>query len=147
MLDIDYSEQLERITSSINWSIQLPDRLKDFFAVSGDSGTVYSDDRKQVRIRARTPCIGYFEKSIPAVSRSNKPRPIYTSDFSRGGCGFIAPEQIYPTEHLRLILPKFWIQVEVVRCRKLGPNCFEAGAILLVKNPPDPRAFELASSI
>ena len=87
----------------------------------------------------------YKEKldTLSSMKRDCGYIPVYTADFSRGGCGFISAIQIFPTERIRLILPTFWIQLEIVRCRKLGSKCYEVGGVLLSKNQPDPAAFEL----
>ena len=143
MLDESYKEKLDAILESTTWSIQLPARLADFFSVRGDSQSTEHEERKHLRIRARAKCIGYFESRLVGLGRDSNGIPIYTADFSRGGCGFISAIQIFPKEKLRLILPTFWLQVEAVRCRKLGPNCYEVGSVLIAKNEPTPSVFIL----
>jgi hypothetical protein len=143
MLDESYKEKLDTVLESINWTIQLPARLADFFSVRGDTQIAEHEDRKHVRIRARAKCAGFFESALSSLNRDGGYIPVYTADFSRGGCGFVSAIQIFPTERIRLILPTFWIQLEIVRCRKLGSKCYEVGGVLLSKNQPDPAAFEL----
>jgi len=141
MLDEPYKEKLEALLASTNWSIALPASLEDFFYVRGDSQSTVHEERQHIRIRARARCVGYFESTLPSLRRSSSGMPIYTADFSRGGCGFLSAIQILPTERIRLILPTFWLQVEAVRCRKLGPNCYEVGSRLIAKNTPSDLAF------
>lgn len=143
MLEEPYQEKLDSILATINWSIELPPRLADFFSVRGDSQTTVQEERKHIRIRARAKCPGFFESTLPSLNRNVTFIPIYTSDFSRGGCGFLSSIQIFPTERLRLILPTFWLQLQIVRCRKLGVNCYEIGSELVSKNQPSPEAFLL----
>jgi hypothetical protein len=143
MLDESYKEKLDSALASTIWSIQLPARLADFFSVRGDSQSIVHEERKHLRIRARAKCVGYFESTMLSMQRDTVGIPIYTADFSRGGCGFISAIQIFPTERLRLILPTFWLQVEAVRCRKLGPKCYEIGSELIAKHQPDPSVFNL----
>lgn len=143
MLDEPYKEKLDVVLASMNWTIQLPARLADFFSVRGDSQIAEHEERKHIRIRARAKCAGLFVSTLTCLERDSKCIPVYTSDFSRGGCGFLSSIQIYPTERIRLMLPNFWLQLEIVRCRKLGPKCYEVGSVLLAKNQPDPAAFEL----
>jgi hypothetical protein len=147
MLEEPYKEKLDSLLATINWSIQLPPRLSDFFSVRGDSQSAVQEERKHIRIRARAKCPGFFESTLPSLHRDSTCIPIYTADFSRGGCGFISAIQIFPTERLRLILPTFWLQLQIVRCRKLGPRCYEIGSILVAKNQPNPVAFDLQKSI
>ncbi len=143
MLDEPYKEKLDAVLESLNWTIQLPARLTDFFSVRGDSQIAEHEERKHIRIRARAKCVGFFESTLYCMQRDAGYLPLYTADFSRGGCGFLSSIQIFPTERIRLMLPTFWLQLEIVRCRKLGPNCFEVGGVLLSKNQPDLLAFKL----
>lgn len=143
MLEEPYKEKLDAVLTSMVWSIQLPSRLADFFSVRGDSQSAVYEERKHIRIRARAKCAGFFESTLSSLPRDSIGIPVYTADFSRGGCGFLSAIQIFPTERLRLILPTFWLQIEAVRCRKLGPKCYEVGSVLLAKNQPNPSAFEL----
>lgn len=143
MLDESYKEKFDALLASTDCSIQLPARMADFFSVRGDSHSTAYEERKHLRIRARAKSIGYFESTIPGMKRDALGIPIFTADFSRGGCGFLSAIQIFPSERLRLILPTFWLQIESVRCRKLGPNCYEVGSILISKNQPGPLAFSL----
>lgn len=142
MLDEDYSKQLDAIKQSIPWSIQLPESMSRFFEYSGECAISHNEERRFMRIRARMHAIGFFDLTISSVDRDRVPFGVYTADFSRTGCSFISHFQLFPTEEVRLILPKFWLQLQVVRCRKLGDNCFENGAVLISRNPASEKAFE-----
>jgi hypothetical protein len=141
MLEEYYPRKLLEVIDSLDWSINLPESMHDFFAISGDTPIVPEDCRTQQRLRARTRGVGYSEYSLPTITRSFKALPIYTKDFSRGGCGLIATEQFFPTERLRLLTPMYWIQIEVVRCRRLNAQCYEIGATLKAKHSPSMHAF------
>lgn len=142
MLDEDYSNQLDLIKQSLAWSIELPPSMERFFDYAGESGVTPHEARRFMRIRARTHAVAFFELSVPSVEREPVPFGVYTADFSRTGCSFVSHFQLYPTEEVRLILPKFWLQLQVVRCRKLGERCFENGAVLISRNPVSSRAFD-----
>lgn len=144
MLEEPYKEKLDLVLETMTWSIQLPPRLADFFSVRGDSQIAQYEERKHIRIRARAKGAGFFESSLTNLNRDKAGIPIYTADFSRGGCGFLSAIQIFPTERLRLMLPTFWMQIEAVRCRKLGTKCYEVGGVLLAKNEPNSSAFEFS---
>jgi hypothetical protein len=65
----------------------------------------------------------------------------YTRDFSRWGCGFLTTEQLFPEERVRIVLPTFWVQLLVVRTRRITSKCYESGGKLIRTYEPDPRAF------
>jgi hypothetical protein len=141
VLDEAYKKKLDEVLNCLDWTIQLPNRLADFFSVRGDSQSVDHEERKHIRMRARTRCIGYVESSLPSMKRPLDGIPIYTADFSIRGCGFLSSIQLFPTEIVRLVLPTFWLKIKIVRCRKLGGNCYESGGEIISKNQPCLEAF------
>ncbi|XZE18879.1 PilZ domain-containing protein [Pirellulaceae bacterium SH449] len=141
MLDEAYKEKLDEVLNRVDGTLQLPNRLADFFSVRGDSQSSDHEERKHIRMRARTRCVGYVESSLPAMNRQRGEIPIYTADFSKGGCGFLSSIQLFPTEIIRLVLPTFWLKIKIVRCRKLGENCYESGGEIISKNQPCLEAF------
>ncbi len=116
--------------------------MSDFFDNSGDAPTVPHEERRHLRIRARTQAVGFVEQCLPSLPRGNKAFGVFTSDFSRAGCGFLSSFQLFPGEKIRLLLPQFWLRLQVVRCRKLGHLCYEAGTLLISRNPSSSGAFQ-----
>ncbi len=68
-VDEPYKEKLDTLLSTIDWSIRLPARLADFFAVRGDSQIAEYEERKHIRLRARAKCIGFFESGLTEFPR------------------------------------------------------------------------------
>jgi len=133
---------LARLIARTEWSIELPEQWSGFFKESGLSASTVGDARRGGRVRVRTHGVAVPEKTVPAIPRPFKALGIFTSDFSRHGFGFMADRQFFPTEVVRIILPTFWMRVNVVRCRRLGTLCFENGAELVQRLDPSDRAFE-----
>jgi hypothetical protein len=142
MLDKDYSRQLDALKQGIQWAIELPPSLQRFFDCSGEMPIAPNEERRFQRIRARTEAVGYIDIPVSSIGRDKMPFGAYTCDFSRSGCSFLTSFQLYPNEELRLILSKFWLQLRVVRCRRLGPNCYESGSVLISRNPANDLAFD-----
>lgn len=141
MLEADYSEQFCRLVNEIDWDIELPIEWKDYFQDRGETTCFTDDERINRRLKVRTHGILWFENSLPFCPRTKEPVGVYTRDFARHGIGFLTPFQIYPEEHVRIVLPTFWIQVEVVRTRRITSKCYEIGSKLIWKHDPSLDAF------
>jgi hypothetical protein len=67
--------------------------------------------------------------TIKALPRAVEWHKVVLLNVGRGGVGFLHSRQLYPSERLQLIFPDLRPRyIEVVRCRKLGSQCFEVGA-------------------
>ncbi len=88
----------------------------------------------------RTYGLMWFEDSLPFCDRPAKPIGIYSRDFCRHGVGFLSPFELYPDERVRIALPAFWIQLLVVRARRITSHCYEIGTELIQQHDPDPAA-------
>jgi hypothetical protein len=147
VLGSNYSEVLQSLMQQVRWSIQLPPHMERFFQESGPVATLPGDERRAARLMVRTRCILIPESPLPAFPRSAEPAAVYTSDLSRNGLGFIAPQQYYPEEEIRLILPTMWLRGSIARSRRLGPHCFQIGARLLSKHEPSLEAFSVLDEL
>ncbi len=142
MLGINYTERLEALIDRLDWSIELPPNWSGFFDETGESSSLVDDQRQNRRMKIRTLAVMHLEHRLPAIPRPELPLAAYTRDFSRRGCGFIAPVQLFPQEMVRLILPTFWLRLLIVRARRVGNHCFEIGTELIEQNKPSNAAFD-----
>ena len=142
MLEIDYSTQLGKLIQSIDWDIELPVEWSDYFEQRGEVASYADDERNNQRLKVRTHGVLWFDKALPFCPRSTDPVGIYTRDFSRHGAGFLAPFEMYPEEQLRIALPTFWVQLHVVRVRRITSKCYEIGATLIQRHDPSLEVFE-----
>ena len=143
MLEIDYSTQLGELIQSIDWNIELPVEWSDYFDQRGEIASYAEDERNNQRLKIRTHGVLWFEGSLPFRKRPTDPIGTYTRDFSRHGAGFLSPFEVYPEERVRIALPTFWVQLHVVRARRITSKCYEVGATLIQRNDPGPEAFEI----
>ncbi len=141
MLAQDYQHRLGLLIQSVPDKIELPVGYENFFGESGPTSSVENDRRSSVRMRVRTSGILIPRRWLPAFPRSTAPELIYTKDFSKTGFGFVTHQQYFPGEHVRVVLATFWMEIVIRRCRRLGPDCFEAGGTLLERHDMSLEAF------
>src|SRR5262249_28291819 len=70
-----------------------------------------------------------YRTTIPHLEREAGWHNVYITNVSRDGIGLLHSEALYPSENMRLLLLSGQMAtIEIVNCRRLGPNCFEVGA-------------------
>jgi hypothetical protein len=143
VLEIDYSTQLGELIQSVDWNIELPVEWSDYFEERGEIASYADDERHNQRLKIRTHGVLWFDRWLPFRPRTSDPVGIYTRDFSRQGAGFLMPFEVYPEEQVRMALPTFWVQLHVVRARRITSKCYEIGATLIQRHDPGPGAFEI----
>jgi hypothetical protein len=144
MLENDYSSRFGELIESVVWDIELPRDWSDYFDQQEEMHSFEGDVRMNKRMMIRTYGIMWFEKTMPFCDRSTKPMGVYTCDFSRRGVGLLTPFEVYPEEQIRVALPAFWVQLTVVRARRITSKCYEIGTELIQRNDPDPAALTSA---
>lgn len=142
MLGEHYPKLLATLIDRAAWSITLPETHRNFFTERGQAMSIASEQRNAGRMRVRTRGIMIYEGRLQAIARPRRCIGIYTGDFSHNGIGFIAPHQLFPGESVRILFPTFWMQVHVVRARRLGQRCFEIGGTLIRRCDPSEDAFD-----
>lgn len=141
MLESDYTKRFKSLIQSVDWNIELPSTWSNYFDEVGECNSLTEDERQNRRVKVRSQGVMLNERSLPSCDRGTDPIGIYSRDFSRRGCGFIAPHQLFPQEAVRLILPTFWMRLLITRTRRVGPSCYEVGGELIVQHVPSEEAF------
>ncbi len=141
MLEDDYSSRFSRLIESVQWDIELPRDWTDYFEHRGETSSFNGDVRTNKRMMVRTYGVMWIVESLPFCHRSAEPIGVYSRDFSRHGVGLLTPFQLFPEERIRVVLPAFWVELLVVRARRITSKCYEVGAELLQRHDPDPMAF------
>lgn len=136
MLEANYPKLFARLIEKVEWRIELPRELSDFFDHGGPNPANAYDMRRCPRMRSRHRGVMYFSRALPAFPRSDAPMGVYTVDLSRTGFGCLCAEQLFPGEQVRVLLPNCWLEATVARGRRLGPQCFEAGSVLKAVHKP-----------
>jgi hypothetical protein len=76
------------------------------------------EKRKFVRLRCQGRAI--LERELEHLA-------VYVVDLSRTGIGIISPVQLFPSELVELATPDRRLPLRVVRCIRLGPDCYHCG--------------------
>ena len=111
--------------------VQFPPKLREELERTGAVPVPGDDIRRHRRIFCRGEkhrAALELRQTLPPLPRATTWHGIYTSDFSKLGCGFIHSSLLYPGEKLRMILltgvERF---VEVAWCRRIDKTCFAIG--------------------
>jgi hypothetical protein len=111
--------------------VQFPPKLREELERTGAVPVPTDDVRRHRRIYCRGEkhrAALELKQTLPALPRPTAWHCVYTSDFSKSGCGFIHSSILYPGEKLRMVLlTGAQRQVEVAWCRRLDKHCYAAG--------------------
>ncbi len=143
MLEIDYPTRFGELIASRECEIELPSEWTGYFDERGEITAYLSDERSNSRLKIRTEGLMWFEHTLPFRPREALMTRVYTKDFSRCGLGFLTPFELYPEECVRIVLSTFWLDVQVVRARRITSKCYEIGTKLLGRYEPSMDAFDL----
>jgi hypothetical protein len=121
MLELDNGQKLmDELWQATASRVELRDAARQaFFAVHG-AGPLYYDNR---RIYHR-----YYMRGKAVLKRGTSMHGTYTKDVSRQGVGFLSPVPLLPKERVKLRTAAAELSLEVTRCRRVDPGCFECGA-------------------
>lgn len=121
MLEFDNDQKLmEELWESTASRVELREAVKKTFFAAHGAGPLYYDNR---RIYHR-----YFLRAKAVLKRASSVHGTYTKDVSRQGIGFLSPVPLMPKERVKLRTAATELSLEVTRCRRVDPGCFECGA-------------------
>lgn len=121
MLEIDnYPTLIEELWENATTKVQLPEPMRQsFFDVRG-AEPIHLDNRRGYH--------RYFMRGKAVLKRNRAVLGAYTKDLSREGIGFLSPVPLLPKERVMLQVAARELSLEVTRCRRVDPACFECGA-------------------
>jgi hypothetical protein len=141
MLDFDYPQHYAAVVQQTPWTITLPETWIDYFHETGVMPNRVGEQRSALRRIVRTVGLLRIDEPLPAIPRTGGFIGVYTRDFSKNAVGLLSPIQLYPGETVRLVLPTFWLKLQVARCLRHNEKCYEVGAELNSRHDPDRLAF------
>ncbi len=106
----------------------LPVGLASFFDESGFASPSPHERRRYARLKIRK-CVDIDFLGVGGKPPRHSGKAL-TSDLSKEGVGILYHEQVFPEERFKIRIGEQIITALVMRCRKLGPNCYEVGAII-----------------
>src|SRR6476619_7586244 len=121
MLAIDNGKKLmEELWEATATKVELPDSLKTtYFAVQGPEPLFHDNRRAYHR---------YYMRGKAVLKRGQTMHGSFTKDVSRQGVAFLSPVPLLPKERVKLRVPTAELSLEVKRCKRVDPKCFECGA-------------------
>jgi PilZ domain-containing protein len=130
MLDADYLGNLNRVLASLEDRIELSPAERLIFFHNDTSAPIpnANERRRFPRHQLRQRAVMDLRQTLPCIERVRAFHCIYVRDISRTGIGFLHADELFPGEECRLCLPQKELRVNVVLCRRKGPNCFVIGA-------------------
>lgn len=115
--------------------VELPPDLETFFQEYGYQSCPEEKFRDNARLSVRGEVQFAFSKTPPKIeSLLEHPTRLATGlikDLSRSGVALLYHKQLYPTQELKVFFHGREITVKVVRCKRLGTNCYEVGGVVL----------------
>ena len=103
----------------------LPCSAEEFFAASGP--LLDRDSCRRAHERYHLRCRGIIKKDLQTHA-------VYLQDVSRMGMGLLSPVQLFPRQRIQLWLEnQSSYQLEITRCRRLGPSCYVCGTVFILK--------------
>jgi hypothetical protein len=121
MLDLSQEEEAIAVAwESASLIPQLPESMQDFF---DQHGAIPS------RPGCRRAYSRFYLRGKAILRRGEDNFGVFTADASRQGIRFLSPIALELKQRYRIRLPKTKeFQIEVVRCNRLGEQCFDCGA-------------------
>jgi hypothetical protein len=121
MLEFDNGQKLMNdLWEATPAKVDLPESLRSaYFGAQGPEPLFHDNRRSYHR---------YFMRGKAVLKRGPSMIGTYTKDVSRQGVAFLSPVALLPKERVKLRVPATELSLEVTRCRRLDPKCFECGA-------------------
>lgn len=113
--------------------VEIPEDVRDdFFRGRGYSSSTVDEKRRRARLAVRDEASVAFANT-PNRYQESADQELYAlvKDLSRGGIAILYHEQVFPEDMFRVYFQSRTVTAIAVRCRKLGPKCFEIGARVL----------------
>ena len=121
MLEFDNGQKLMNdLWEATAIKVELPDDLRPTYFGPQGPAPLYHDNRRTFH--------RYYMRGKAVLKRRTSIIGTYTKDVSRQGVAFLSPVPLLPKERVKLRVPMAELSLEVSRCRRLNPNCFECGA-------------------
>ncbi len=106
----------------------LPSSLDNFFDETGYCDDESFEARRASRLRIRREASMRIEESPPSLQRIDRDWIVIVKDISRVGISFLSHDLLWPSEKIFIRFRGRQIRAKIVRCRQLGPQCWECGA-------------------
>lgn len=113
----------------------LPEELQRFYAERGYLAAMPHEDRAHARLNVRSQGFICFLPASPIphcdiIAGDTCQGTVLVKDISKTGIAILYHRQIFPCEKLAIFLHGRATEATAVRCRRIGPQCYETGATI-----------------
>ena len=125
MLGLGNATTIAELWETSESKAALPVPAEEFFAASGPLLDRASCRRAHER---------YYLRCRAIIKKDSLTHAAYLQDISRMGMGLLSPVQLFPRQRIQLWMEnQSSYQLEITRCRRLGPNCYACGTVFILK--------------
>lgn len=113
----------------------LPESLRSFYTERGYLATKPHEERHYARLNVRSHGnIRFFQQTysqqFDLIASDEIQGTVLVKDLSRTGIAILYHRQVFPGERFELLVHSRSIDATAVRCRRIGPKCYETGATI-----------------
>ena len=113
---------------ALSCDIELPEDWQDRQQSVGQLVDEYEATRRYPRRACSASAAMRLQRTLPAIRRQSIWSRVLLQNISRCGAGFLHSEQLFPNEEAVIVFPNGSQRiVRVMRCRRLGPKCYDVG--------------------
>jgi hypothetical protein len=128
-------EELASFKAFAPLRVILPEELQRFYAERGYLAAMPHEDRAYARLNVRAQGFIRFLSTSPIpncdiIASDTRQGTILVKDISKTGIAFLYHRQIFPCEKLAIFLHGRALEATAIRCRRIGPQCYEIGAMI-----------------
>ncbi len=123
--------------------VGLPEEIqRTFFTETGYAPTTAEEQRSRARLRVRSEAVVEVLEKAGQLVKDGTPTLALVKDLSRSGIAILYHEQLFPEDIFRVCFHGRIVTASVVRCRRMGSNCFEIGAGILATCAVEEESFD-----
>lgn len=118
----------------------LPAKLQKFYDERGYMAPMPHEERRYARLNVRSH--GNIRFSLQrhrllfdSIAADEQQGTVLVKDLSRTGIAILYHRQIFPGERFDILILGRAIDATAVRCRRIGPQCYETGATINSVSP------------
>lgn len=113
----------------------LPEELQRFYAERGYLAAMPHEERTCARLNVRSQGFIRFFPTLPSlackiIDADTRQGTVLVKDISKTGIAILYHRQILPCERFEIFLHGRVIEATAVRCRRIGPQCYETGSVV-----------------
>ncbi len=129
----DLTDEASLSTHFAPLKVVLPEELLRFYAERGYLASMPREERTKARLNVRAKGFIRFLPTLPSlhceiIASDTRQGTILIKDISKSGIAILYHRQVFPCEQFEIFIYGRVMEATAVRCRRIGPKCYETGA-------------------